>query len=40
LAAYRFETNGAEWIRGTGTFTDANTLSVDNGEEVSFKSAK
>ena len=37
--AYLFKANGVEWIRGTGTFTDANMLSVDSGEEVSFKSA-
>jgi dihydrolipoamide dehydrogenase len=37
--AFLFKTNGVEWIRGTGTFKDANTLIVDGGEEVSFKSA-
>jgi len=37
--AYLFKINGVEWVRGTGTFRDANTLSVDSGEEVSFKSA-
>jgi dihydrolipoamide dehydrogenase len=37
--AFLFKANGVEWIRGTGTFRDANTLIVDGGEEVSFKSA-
>lgn len=37
--AYLFKANGVEWVRGTGTFHDANTLSVDSGEEVSFTSA-
>jgi dihydrolipoamide dehydrogenase len=37
--AYLFKANGVEWIRGTGAFKDANTLSVDNGEDVSFTSA-
>jgi dihydrolipoamide dehydrogenase len=37
--AYLFKANGVEWIRGTGTFTDPNTLTVDSGREVSFKSA-
>ena len=37
--AFLFRANGVEWIRGTGTFKDANTLTVDGGEEVTFKSA-
>ena len=37
--AFLFKANGVEWIRGTGTFNDANTLTVDGGQEVSFKSA-
>jgi dihydrolipoamide dehydrogenase len=37
--AFLFKANGVQWIRGTGTFTDANTLTVDGGQEVSFKSA-
>ena len=37
--AFLFKANGVEWIRGTGTFKDANTLTVDGGQEVSFKSA-
>jgi dihydrolipoamide dehydrogenase len=37
--AFLFKANGVEWIRGTGTFKDPNTLTVDGGEEVSFKSA-
>jgi dihydrolipoamide dehydrogenase len=31
--------NGVEWIKGKGTFKDANTLKVDGGEKVKFKSA-
>ena len=37
--AFLFKANGVEWIRGTGTFKDAHTLTVDGGQEVSFKSA-
>src|SRR5215467_10776475 len=37
--AFLFRANGVEWVRGTGTFKDAHTLTVDGGEEVSFKSA-
>jgi dihydrolipoamide dehydrogenase len=31
--------NGVEWVKGTGTFKDANTISVEGGEDVTFKSA-
>jgi dihydrolipoamide dehydrogenase len=34
-----FKANGVEWDRGTGRFTDANTIAVDSGEDVTFKSA-
>ena len=34
-----FKANGVEWIKGAGRFTDANTIAVDGGEEVVFKSA-
>jgi dihydrolipoamide dehydrogenase len=37
--AFLFKANGVEWIRGTGTFKDENTLTVDGGQEVNFKSA-
>src|SRR5216683_2862989 len=37
--AFLFKANGVEWIRGTGTFTDAHTVTVDGGQEVTFKSA-
>jgi len=37
--AFLFKANGVEWIRGTGTFTDAHTVTVEGGEEVTFKSA-
>jgi dihydrolipoamide dehydrogenase len=31
--------NGVEWVRGYGKFTDASTISVDGGENVTFRSA-
>jgi dihydrolipoamide dehydrogenase len=31
--------NGVEWVKGYGTFKDANTIAVEGGEDVSFKSA-
>src|SRR5215213_2933523 len=31
--------NGVEWVKGTGTLKDANTISVEGGEDVTFKSA-
>src|ERR671927_1586881 len=34
-----FKANGAEWVKGNGTFKDANTIAVEGGEDVSFKSA-
>src|SRR4051794_18284247 len=34
-----FKANGVEWIKGAGKFTDANTIAVEGGEEVTFKSA-
>jgi dihydrolipoamide dehydrogenase len=34
-----FKANSVEWIKGTGTFKDANTLAVDGAEDVTFKSA-
>jgi len=34
-----FKAAGVEWVKGTGTFKDANTLQVDGGEDVSFRSA-
>jgi dihydrolipoamide dehydrogenase len=37
--ALLFKANGVEWVKGTGRFKDANTISVDSGEDVSFRSA-
>ena len=37
--AQLFKANGVEWVKGTGRFKDANTISVEGGEDVSFKSA-
>jgi dihydrolipoamide dehydrogenase len=34
-----FKANGVEWVKGTGRFTDANTIAVEGGEDVVFKSA-
>src|SRR3982750_1890485 len=34
-----FKANGVEWVKGTGRFRDANTISVEGGEDVSFKQA-
>ncbi len=34
-----FKANGVEWVKGAGRFKDATTISVDGGEDVSFKSA-
>ena len=34
-----FKANGVEWVKGAGRFKDANTISVEGGEDVSFKSA-
>jgi dihydrolipoamide dehydrogenase len=31
--------NGVEWVKGSGRFRDANTIAVEGGEDVSFKSA-
>jgi dihydrolipoamide dehydrogenase len=31
--------NGVEWVKGKGTFKDANTILVEGGEDVTFKSA-
>jgi dihydrolipoamide dehydrogenase len=34
-----FKAAGVEWVHGTGTFTGANTIAVEGGEDVTFKSA-
>jgi dihydrolipoamide dehydrogenase len=34
-----FKANGVDWVKGRGAFKDANTIAVDGGEDVSFKSA-
>ena len=31
--------NGVEWVKGTGRFSDANTIAVDGGENVTFRNA-
>jgi dihydrolipoamide dehydrogenase len=34
-----FKANGVEWVKGTGAFKDASTITVEGGEDVTFKSA-
>src|SRR5438270_9468273 len=34
-----FKANGVEWVKGTGHFKDANTIAIEGGEDVTFKSA-
>src|ERR671933_1511408 len=34
-----FKANGVEWVKGVGRFADANTIAVEGGEDVTFKSA-
>src|SRR5262249_60261484 len=34
-----FKANGVEWVHGTRTFTDPNTIAVEGGENVTFRSA-
>jgi dihydrolipoamide dehydrogenase len=34
-----FKTNGVEWVKGYGRFKDVNTIAVEGGEDVTFKTA-
>jgi dihydrolipoamide dehydrogenase len=34
-----FKANGVEWVKGNGTFNDANTIAVEGGEDVAFRQA-
>lgn len=34
-----FKANGVEWVKGAGSFKDANTFAVDGAEDVKFASA-
>jgi dihydrolipoamide dehydrogenase len=34
-----FKANGVDWVKGTGRFTDANTIEVEGAESVTFKQA-
>jgi dihydrolipoamide dehydrogenase len=34
-----FKANGVEWVHGTGSFKDANTIAVEGGEDVTFRQA-
>jgi dihydrolipoamide dehydrogenase len=37
--AQLLKANGVEWVKGTGTFKDANTIAISGGGEVTFRSA-
>ena len=32
-----FKANGVEWVKGAGSFKDANTIAVEGGEDVTFR---
>ena len=34
-----FKANGVEWVKGRGRFTGPNTIAVEGGEDITFKSA-
>src|SRR5712691_1965548 len=34
-----FKANGVEWVKGSGKFKNSNTIGVEGGEDVTFKSA-
>ena len=34
-----FKANGVQWVKGRGVFQDANTIAVEGGEDVTFRSA-
>src|SRR5216683_460390 len=36
--ALLFKANGVEWVKGTGRFKDPNTIAVEGGEDVTFRS--
>src|SRR3989304_4150495 len=37
--AQLFKANGVDWIEGTGRFADGSTITVEGGENVTFRSA-
>ena len=37
--AFLFKANGVEWVKGAGTFKDANTIGVEGQDDVTFESA-
>ena len=37
--AQLLKANSVEWVKGAGRFTDANTIAVEGGEDVTFKQA-
>jgi dihydrolipoyl dehydrogenase len=34
-----FKANGVDWVKGTGSFKDANTIAVEGEEDVTFRNA-
>jgi dihydrolipoamide dehydrogenase len=34
-----FKANGVEWVKGTGSFKDANTIAIEGEEDVTFRNA-
>src|SRR2546430_11581159 len=34
-----FKANGVDWVKGEGRFKDQNTIVLDGGQEISFRSA-
>ena len=34
-----FKANGVDWVKGTGTFRDANTIAIEGEEDVTFRNA-
>jgi dihydrolipoamide dehydrogenase len=37
--AFLFKAYGVEWVRGTGSFTNATTIAVEGADDVTFRSA-
>jgi dihydrolipoamide dehydrogenase len=34
-----FKANGVDWVKGTGSFKDANTIAIEGAEDVTFRNA-
>jgi dihydrolipoyl dehydrogenase len=37
--AFLFKANGVEWVKGSGRFTDPNTIAVEGNEDITFQQA-